>query len=120
MSPLEARAYTHRGSLDKQTLAQLLLKTAREHACPKEELMSHKPKRARYAQADEEVRRIVYSILDQIVGTQRSRFKVSVGKGVVSVRGEVPSTLDFGVLADSLHAIPQVKHVNARVKVMCS
>jgi len=82
--------------------------------------MAHKAKRARYAHADEEVRKSVYSILDELVGTQRSRFKVSVGKGVVSVHGEVPSSLDFGVLADSLHAIPRVKQVNARVKVMSS
>jgi len=66
---------------------------------------------------NEQVRRLVYTALDRL-GTDPARFRVSVGKGVVSVRGQVPNAFNLGPLAESIRSIPQVKEFNAHLEVM--
>jgi len=69
------------------------------------------------SEKNEQVRRLVYAALDRL-GTDPARFKVSVGKGVVSLHGQVPNAFDVGPLAESIRSIPQVKEFNARLKVV--
>jgi len=67
--------------------------------------------------ADEQVRELVCAALREL-GEDRARFSVTVGNGIVSLMGEVPSEMYFGYVADVVRSIPHVKQLQARIKVV--
>jgi hypothetical protein len=68
--------------------------------------------------ADKRIGRALRTLLGQQLGTERARCKVRVGQGIVTLRGELPSALDFAMVADLVRSIPHVKRLDARLKVM--
>jgi len=66
---------------------------------------------------DEEVCRVIRGALGSLPGDQ-ARLQVEVRRGgVLTLRGELPSELYLGPIADFVRSIPHVRELDARLRV---